>query len=134
MTLKEELSIDYRKALEEEHKKFEPSADAEMRDIINHRIYPIIKLIHKKCPTLKNLKVRTEFRSFLTFDPIPWLYNHYDSAEIKNEYHYEKNYSPKVQSNHLIHAAARLCPEFDLEFLPDEHDDCIFTFKMTLDD
>lgn len=125
MTLKQELSESYTKAIAKGPKKIEPLADKEMRDMITDYIYPILRLIHKKCPTIKELKVSVTANSFFTFTPIP---------SLNNKDTYKEHYYPKLHSKYLIPAASRVCSEFDLEVLSEANNEFAFTFQMTLEE
>lgn len=125
MTLKEELSISRKNALDEKA-KLDAQADDEMRKMIPQCIEPILRLMHKKYPFEKTLSIRVEDRASIFFVPMLSIESRYKE--------YQEYYSPKLLSHQLLPASLRVGLEFDLDVQQDPKNDRNYIFTMTLDD
>ncbi len=124
MTLKEELSLSRKKALDDQA-KLDAQADAEMRKMIPKYIEPILRLMHEKYPFEKKLSIRVEGRGAIWF--VPML----DISLRK----YREYYDPELLDHQLLPAALRVGSEFDIDVQPaTDKPKYAYIFTMTLDD
>lgn len=126
MTLKEELSLSRKNAIEEQA-KLDAQADEEMRKMIPTYIEPILRIMHKNHPFEKTLSVRVENRGSIFFKPML-------SAETGRHREYTEYYSSKLYAHQLLPASLRVGSEFDLDVQVDSENKKSYIFTMTLDD
>lgn len=127
MTLKEELSLDRKKVINDLEEKKE-LANEEMRKIIKDYINPIIKLMHNKSRTRQELIVIVE----QDFDAIIGTIRFNPQITIDSS-KYKTTYRSTFSFNELATAAFKVAPEFDLQadIFRSSKD---IRFVMTLDD